>query len=511
MSRAGTTCVLGASVLLLCAGALGSASAQGLQLRKQTKTAPIPAATAQKPIAKPTELATPAALTATQLFNAASPSVVVVKATDKDGNVLATGSGVVVAHGSGDFFTVATNCHVVDAAGSDGEPVIKTDSGFGLGEITRRDTARDVCLVLTYLRKTDAAGNFIRSDGRFVYPPAPPVARIAPLRSLEIGERVYAIGAPQGLELSLSEGLVSGLRKDGGTTLIQTTAAISKGSSGGGLFDAQGRLVGITTMYLKDSQALNFAVPAELIASVPQVQRDNTPPAVGVAEMSPDQLRARADKAYGENRLYSPAGNNALEFYLTLLDKEPGDGEAASAVSDLLPMTVIAAEQYVVRGDFVEANRVVALIQRADASHPALSRLRGGIAAAETAAAAADAAAATVAPPPRDRWAQVGGGDSFTTYVDTQTLQRNGGDVTVWIRNAYDKPKTDKAGDTYDEALNLSTYHCASRQYTKKVASQRLRGKPVWSYEYKSYEQERKSIMPDTVGEVIMEAVCNDL
>ena len=54
-----------------------------------------------------------------------------------------------------------------------------------------------------------------------------------------MGEPVYAVGAPQGLELSLSEGIVSQLR-GGPPPLIQTTVAISQGSSGGGLFNAEG-------------------------------------------------------------------------------------------------------------------------------------------------------------------------------------------------------------------------------------------------------------------------------
>jgi tetratricopeptide (TPR) repeat protein len=82
-----------------------------------------------------------------------------------------------------------------------------------------------------------------------------------------VGEPVYAVGAPQGLELSLSEGIVSQLRGDP-PPLIQTTVAISKGSSGGGLFNAEGELVGITTFYLKEGQSLNFALPVEWIAEV---------------------------------------------------------------------------------------------------------------------------------------------------------------------------------------------------------------------------------------------------
>jgi tetratricopeptide (TPR) repeat protein len=85
---------------------------------------------------------------------------------------------------------------------------------------------------------------------------------------LEVGEKVYAIGAPQGLELTLSEGLISGLREYGSARLIQTTAAISPGSSGGGLFDTQARLVGITTFVVKNGQNLNFALPGEWVSAL---------------------------------------------------------------------------------------------------------------------------------------------------------------------------------------------------------------------------------------------------
>ncbi len=89
-------------------------------------------------------------------------------------------------------------------------------------------------------------------------------------RTLQVGERVYAIGAPRGLELSLSEGIVAGLRpgRHKRRPLIQTTAAISPGSSGGGLFDAQGRLVGITTAFLRESQNINFAESAGWISDI---------------------------------------------------------------------------------------------------------------------------------------------------------------------------------------------------------------------------------------------------
>ena len=106
-----------------------------------------------------------------------------------------------------------------------------------------------------------------------------------------------------------------------------------------------------------------------------------------VNAMSADQLRSEASKAYDENRLYAPAGNNAMEYYLALRDKAPADAGASSALTDLMPMTVIAAEQAIAREDFDDAKRLSALIEKADAKHPALARLKSSIASSETAAA----------------------------------------------------------------------------------------------------------------------------
>jgi tetratricopeptide (TPR) repeat protein len=85
--------------------------------------------------------------------------------------------------------------------------------------------------------------------------------KVRPSSDLQVGDRVYAIGAPQGLELSFSEGIISALRDYGEVRVIQTTAAISPGSSGGGLFDTETKLVGITTFNLLEGQSLNFALP----------------------------------------------------------------------------------------------------------------------------------------------------------------------------------------------------------------------------------------------------------
>ena len=98
------------------------------------------------------------------------------------------------------------------------------------------------------------------------------IAETASMRSsaelLRTGERVFAIGAPQGLELTMSDGLISALRSVDGGSLVQTTAAISPGSSGGGLFDERAHLVGITTFKLREGESLNFALPSAWLSAI---------------------------------------------------------------------------------------------------------------------------------------------------------------------------------------------------------------------------------------------------
>jgi periplasmic protein TonB len=106
-----------------------------------------------------------------------------------------------------------------------------------------------------------------------------------------------------------------------------------------------------------------------------------------VAAMSAEQLREAASKAYQESRLYAPGGDNAMEYYLALRDKQPADAGVSSALIDLLPMTVIATEQSRDREDFDEARRLLALIEKADETHPALPRLQSTIESAQATAA----------------------------------------------------------------------------------------------------------------------------
>jgi protein TonB len=124
-------------------------------------------------------------------------------------------------------------------------------------------------------------------------------------------------------------------------------------------------------------------------AAAPAASQPVAPPAAAVsaevAALSADQLREKARAAYAQSKLYAPAGDNAMEYYLALRDKQPGDAGVSSALTDLMPMAVIATEQSRDREDFVEAQRLYALIEKADAQHPALARLKTTIADAQQA------------------------------------------------------------------------------------------------------------------------------
>src|SRR5262249_20604760 len=77
---------------------------------------------------------------------------------------------------------------------------------------------------------------------------------------ISVGDTVYAVGAPKGLGWTITSGIISAIRGEQDPKLVQTNASISPGSSGGGLFNDSGELIGMTSFYLKEGQNLNFAV-----------------------------------------------------------------------------------------------------------------------------------------------------------------------------------------------------------------------------------------------------------
>jgi tetratricopeptide (TPR) repeat protein len=177
------------------------------------------------------------------------------------------GSGVVVAKDE-----VITNCHVTRGSGK--IEVVHRGQRYQ-ADRSYSDPERDLCQL------------FVKGLGL-------PGARIGRSQNIHPGEGVFAVGAPLGLELTISNGIISGIRIDAGHRYLQTTAAISPGSSGGGLFNANAELIGITTSQIRDGQALNFAIPIEWLSELAgrAAQRRQKWKAAGGSELSESAMLA---------------------------------------------------------------------------------------------------------------------------------------------------------------------------------------------------------------------------
>jgi serine protease Do len=196
------------------------------------------------------------AATPEQIFARAAPSVVVVEVVDEQGMPAAQGSGVVIGPG-----LVITPCHVAQSGRRlriwHGVTPFAATLGYA-------DTEHDLCQVHTPQL------------------PAPPVVR-GSVKNLAVGQPTYIISAPQGLSLTFTAGIISALRPVLGSVLIQTDAAVSPGSSGGGLFDRAGRLIGMPCFQLQEGQQLNFALPVDWIVNVALRPVQHTEPSPGTA------------------------------------------------------------------------------------------------------------------------------------------------------------------------------------------------------------------------------------
>lgn len=166
-----------------------------------------------------------------------SMHMVKILAANPDGRIN-TGTGVQL-----DARHVVTSCHVVGHASS----VIVARGSTGVAARAQSvDTRHDLCL----LGVTQPLGS--------------PVDTVAP-RSLKVGDEVYAMGFSGGKALSMSTGHVTALHDMDGAAVIETDAQFQQGASGGALFDADGRLVGVLTFFIPGLQR-HFAVPVEWLA-----------------------------------------------------------------------------------------------------------------------------------------------------------------------------------------------------------------------------------------------------
>ena len=172
------------------------------------------------------------------IAKAANGAIVTIVMANGD-KPIATGTGFLVSPDG----VIVTNYHVI-AEGN--VAVVKFSDGTVLpvDGVLAADKVRDLAIIRIHGRKfrTLTLGN---SD------------------QVQVGEEVVAIGNPLGLELTVSNGILSGIRtvEEEGGKFLQVTAPISHGSSGGPLFNMAGEVIGITALFLKGGENLNFAIP----------------------------------------------------------------------------------------------------------------------------------------------------------------------------------------------------------------------------------------------------------
>jgi S1-C subfamily serine protease len=166
-----------------------------------------------------------------------------------------TGSGFLWDEGG----HVVTNFHVIQ--GADAARVTLSDHSIWDAKLVGASPRNDIAVLRIETNRADLSHVVVGSS-----------------HDLSVGQQVYAIGSPFGLDYTLSTGVISGLgREIEGVTgipirgAIQTDAAINPGNSGGPLLDSSGRLIGMNTSILSPSGAsagIGFAVPVDTIARV---------------------------------------------------------------------------------------------------------------------------------------------------------------------------------------------------------------------------------------------------
>jgi hypothetical protein len=172
----------------------------------------------------------------TNLYKTIAPSVVLIQ-TDRG-----QGTGFFINH-SGD---VITNHHVVAGAN---QARIKTAQGqlYFVKGVLADDIINDLAMI-----SVSISSDMVRPLS---------VASALP----EVGEKIIVIGNPKGLEQTVSDGIVSAIRGD---RLIQITAPISPGSSGGPVLNMRGEVICVVKSSVASAQNLNFCVPGEKVANL---------------------------------------------------------------------------------------------------------------------------------------------------------------------------------------------------------------------------------------------------
>jgi serine protease Do len=185
--------------------------------------------------------------TARQIIDASSPAIVRIEAGEAK-----VGTGFIL-HSSG---LIATNLHVIEGESKVRVRLYKDNTDYPATVVAAVDKGHDLALIR-------------------IEPKKPlPTLRLGDSDVMAAGDKIYAIGNPLGVfDYSITDGLISQIRPlSADLTILQISAAISQGSSGGPLFNQNGEVIGVTTAIITQGQAINLAVPANYLVPLMQHQ-----------------------------------------------------------------------------------------------------------------------------------------------------------------------------------------------------------------------------------------------
>jgi len=169
------------------------------------------------------------------------------------GQPVSLGSGFIVRDG-----VIATNLHVIEGGSRGYAKLIGKSEKLSIEGTVGIDPVHDLALV-QILGGRGGTLSLSTND------------------AAEVGELVYAVGNPQGLEGTFSQGIVSGIRTVKSDRLLQITAPISPGSSGGPVLNSRGEIIGVAVATFRGGQNLNFAVPVEYLRKLLAVPQNLSP------------------------------------------------------------------------------------------------------------------------------------------------------------------------------------------------------------------------------------------
>jgi len=217
-----------------------------------------------------------AAVTPRQIAARAHAALLMIRALDANGDTLGLGTGFLVS-ADGKF---VTNYHVIQEAA---RLSVKLLDGAEYRDVSL--VAADPASDLALMQIPGASGL--------------PAMRMGSDTQMEVGDRVFVMGNPLGMGGTFTDGMVSGKRPLEGVAMLQISAPISPGSSGGPVMNERGEVIGVATMMVMGGQNLNMAVPVRYLAPMLALRTEARPFSPALLVANPRAGLAALDDAGG--------------------------------------------------------------------------------------------------------------------------------------------------------------------------------------------------------------------